>query len=256
MIEIKNIKYSVGNKKILDGINLTIKRGEITTLIGVNGSGKSTVFKAMCGDFNVNSGKIEFDGTNINDINIADMAKKRSVYRQANTVAFDYSTYEIVENGRYIYEAEMSKADNQKIIKKVMQDMNVWKLRNQSYATLSGGEKSRVQLSRVIAQSYNNQDKKPFILLDEPDASMDVNYSISIMKTAMQLANAGYGVFVILHDINLAYQYSDTMYLLDNKKIKSVGTKSKPISVKELSKTYGVKATVLNDKGKKSIFFE
>ena len=256
MIEVKNIKHKYGERSVLKGVDLKIKRGELTILMGVNGCGKSTVLSSICGDIQNNSGNITIDGTNVNDMDIAKMASLRSVYRQAQTMSFHYTAYEIVENGRYIYEKTVSKDENEKIIKKVMTDMDVWKFRNQSYSTLSGGEKSRVQFARVLAQSINDNPNKQFILLDEPNSALDVKYSIGLMKKAKALAEKGYGVFMILHDINLAFQYGDVIYLMDKGKIESVGTNKNTINKKVLAKVYDISVDLIKEKNKRSFVFE
>ena len=240
MLTAKDIHIQINNTAILEGVNLEIPRGKITVILGPNGAGKSTLLKTLSGHLAPTTGTVTIDGANLKNLHIKKMALKRCVMRQSSVMSFNYSVKDIVETGRFPYEATIPKQENESIIHATLENMDLVDKQHQPYNTLSGGEKARVGLAKTIVQSINTSAEKPYIFLDEPNAAMDIYYSLHLMQEAKNLAERGHGVLLILHDINLAYSYADHIHILYNKTVYASGTKEDPVSADMLQKIYKV----------------
>lgn len=252
MINVTNVSYKVGKKTLLDNINLDVKQGEMLAIIGANGAGKSTLMKLLSGDQKVYGGEIVFDGININNMSSGRLALKRAVLSQHNTVSVSFTTEEIIMMGRYPhFEVRPSSADIE-IVKAVMADTGVHHLAGRNYSTLSGGEQQRVQLARVIAQIYDVPGA--YLFLDEPNNGLDLLYQQQILTTARKLADKGYGVVAILHDINFASRYADRVLILKEGKILALGTPNEVINTKNVQDAFQVQMILFNANGCKYPF--
>lgn len=249
MISVNNVSYMAGKKALLRDINLEVKQGELLAIIGANGAGKSTLMKLLSGDQKAHGGEIVFDDFNINRIPSARLAKKRAVLSQHNTISVSFTTEDIVLMGRYPhFEMKPGPADMQ-IVKQVMADTGVQHLMGRDYSTLSGGEQQRVQLARVIAQIYDVPGA--YLFLDEPTNGLDLLYQQQILITARQLANKGYGVVAILHDINFASRYADRVLILKEGRKLALGTPDEVINTENIQQAFGVQVILFNANGLK-----
>ena len=237
---IKNIKYSINKKNILNDVSLEIKRGEMLTIVGPNGSGKSSLIKIISGDISAQSGEIIFDNVNLDKISIFERAKIRSVMSQSQQIVYDFKVKEIIEMGWIDCEKELIKDNFQETLNKISKQCEVYNILDRTFNTLSGGEQKRVHFARTLMQisnkSYNKKSK--YIFLDEPTASLDLNYEIQLMKVLKQKTLEGFGVFIVLHDLNLAYNFADKIALIDKGKIKTTGTPKEVLNKKNLSEVY------------------
>ena len=195
---------------ILNDINFKISEGEILGIIGPNGAGKSTLLKALCDD-------ISFHG----EISLSNFsnepkhrAKQLSVLPQLSLLNFSYRVSEVVMLGRTPHQTG-HQVDEQ-IVAEALALMDISYLSDRPYTQLSGGEKQRVQLARVLAQIWRKQDADGprLLLLDEPTTALDLGHQQSLMQAVKHFASQGVSVIMVLHDINLAARYSDKLLAL------------------------------------------
>ena len=245
-IVIKNISYSIENKNILENINLRINNNEILTMLGPNGSGKSTLIKLISGDMKPSSGDIIFDKRNINDIKIEERASIRSVMSQSQDIIYDYSVKEIIEMG-WVEKMKKNIGRFSKYLEIVSEECKVKHLLKRNFNTLSGGEQRRVHVARTLIQVYNNKNDKLYILLDEPTANLDLFYEIQLIKLMRDQAKKGFGVVMVLHNLNLAYRFSDQILLLENGKVKSVGKPNKVMTEENIRNVYKIPINIKNN---------
>ncbi|TGN20244.1 heme ABC transporter ATP-binding protein [Leptospira idonii] len=238
----ENVTYSVGSKNLVSQISLEVKPGELHVLMGRNGAGKSTMFKLLCGDFEPTSGEILLNGKPIREWKRKHLAMTRSVLTQDYEMQFPFSAREIVELGRSPYQS--TKEENDKVIFEAMEITNTQKLGDRSYSTLSGGEKQRTQYSRVLSQVWGNPPK--YLLLDEPISSMDLPNQLKLLQVSRHMADQGYGLLLILHDINFANQYADTVSLLKEGKLAASGKPKDVLTEKNISDIFGVEMNVFD----------
>lgn len=219
MISAKQITVETEKKKtIIENINIDISPAKITSVIGKNGAGKSTVLKAICGEVSYKKGSVFWDNTNINDLDIVELAKKRAVVSQKTSLNFSFKVSEVVQIGRTPYTGFFSTKKDEEIVARCIEKVGLSNLSDRSYTTLSGGEQQRVHLARALAQIWDSieAEEESFLFLDEPLASLDIAHQHEIMHLLKQLTQKNVAVFIVIHDLNLAAQYSDNIVILKN----------------------------------------
>ena len=191
-----DISYTVGAISLLRGVSLTVQPREVLVLVGPNGAGKSTLMHILSGDLVPTSGSIELDGKPLASYRPHDLATRRAVLPQQSLLQFAFTVREVVEMGRAPYDDSPAALAANVDRALARTEMNAFAER--VYPSLSGGEKSRAQLARVIAQDA------PVLLLDEPTASLDLRHQQHVMDLARDIAEAGGSVIAVVHDLNLA----------------------------------------------------
>lgn len=245
-VDIKNLSWEVNSKKILDDISLSISSGEIITILGPNGAGKSSFLKIISGDLKCTEGQIYFDQSNLDDISIQDRSFIRSVMSQSQDIVYDFSTREIIEMG-WLDRGISSYSENFKeAIDQISEECSVRNLLEQSFNTLSGGEKRRVHFARTLVQLWrpSGSDDPRYMFLDEPTANLDILHEQKMMKLIQKKRDEGLGILLILHDLNLAAKYSDQIALFDGGKLVDKGLPKTVLTEDTLSTVYGLKMNV------------
>lgn len=240
MIECKNISLSKSGKTILDDVSLKILPGKITALMGPNGAGKSSLIKIISGLTKPDSGTVKINGKNINDINNLELARTRSLLSQKTNISFPFTSFEIVMMGRNPHIKINETPEDYKIVREAIKLVGADDLKNQNYTNLSGGEQQRINLARVIAQVMGGKSKNKFILLDEPNNSLDLKHQFQMMKILKNLAKKGFGIFLIIHDLRLAKDFADEVSLIKNGKIKFTGKPKKVLTNKNIKNIFEV----------------
>jgi len=215
MIKFQNVAYSYDKTTFIENINIDFDRGKITTLIGPNGCGKSTLLKLGARILEPQKGKVLFCDTDIKTLKPKEYAQRVAVLLQSN-----YPPGITVENyvlsGRYPHVAflnSFSKQDRD-IAWHAMDVTGCQAFWNKNVNQLSGGERQKVFIAMAIAQDTE------VILLDEPTTHMDINVSYEIMELVLQLnKDMGKTIIMVLHDLNMAFNYSHKMILMDDGKI-------------------------------------
>ncbi|TGL00817.1 heme ABC transporter ATP-binding protein [Leptospira bouyouniensis] len=237
----KNISYQIGNKQILKDIDIEIKPGELHVLIGRNGAGKSTLFHILCGDTKLQTGKVYCNQIEIESYTKADLAKTRAVLTQETHINFPIPSEQIIALGRYPHVPDKTK--NEEIVDTCLKITNSSLLKHQHYPTLSGGEKQKVNFGRILAQVWETPPR--YLFLDEPVSAQDIPNQYQTLNICRHMANKGYAVFMILHDLNLASQYADRVTLIDKGKLIQSGTAEEVLTTKNLEIAFGIKTKIL-----------
>ena len=247
MISVQNVSHSAGKKLILDNVSFELQPGEMLAVIGANGAGKSTLLKLLCREIVTTSGNIYFNKKHVDLYSIKELAQLRSVLTQHNTVSILFTVKELVLMGRYPYFENHPSAADIEIINKVMDETGITHLAGRDYNTLSGGEQQRVQLARVIAQIYDRPNA--ILFLDEPTNGLDMLYQQQILQLARNMANRGYMVVSILHDINFAARYADQILILKNGKMIAFGPPLEVVSCENIHDAFNIKVKLIECEG-------
>ena len=214
-----SLKYN--DKSILEDINIEIKKGMILSILGPNGAGKSSLLNILSGDIESNIGNVFYDNTDIKNISIQERAFIRSVMSQNQPIVFDFSVRDIVEMG-WLDKGNIKYSNNiNNAIIGVLNDCEIAHLEKRKFNTLSGGEQRRVHFARSLIQLWResgNKDSK-YLMLDEPTSNLDLSHQIKLMNMLKKLANDGVGILLILHDLNLAFNFSDYIAIIKNGKL-------------------------------------
>ncbi|MCE9597924.1 MAG: heme ABC transporter ATP-binding protein [Spirochaetia bacterium] len=252
----ENVTIRRGGRRILDDATLQVNPGEFCVVLGRNGAGKSTLLSILAGDITPDQGRVVLDGDSLSSIPPIDVARKRGVLLQESGLQFPFSVEEVVRLGRAPHKRETDEEED-RIIDSVLSLCGVQDKRSMVFQKLSGGEKQRVQLARVIAQIQTSQSDRSdtrYLLLDEPVSALDLYHQTRILETVRDMAHNGCGILAILHDVNLAAQYADRIVFLSAGKVHSEGGASmlSPALVEEI---YGVRMHGFKDPGTGKSFY-
>lgn len=238
VFDIKGLTFSYGTNEVIKGPDLSIKQGKVTTLIGANGCGKSTLFNLITKNLRPNSGEIRLEGKDISQVKLKDFARQVAIVHQYNTAPADISVEKLVAFGRTPYHGfgspSKSEEDEEKI-KRALEITNTEKLKDKAVAQLSGGQKQRVWIAMALAQ-----DTK-ILFLDEPTTYLDIRYQLQILKLVRKL-NEEYGmtVIMVLHDINQSLYYSDEIVAMKDGRITAQGKPEEIITSELIKNVYDV----------------
>lgn len=252
VLKIKDLVVSYGDKKIINGFDLSVYRGEFVGIIGPNGTGKSTLIKAITGIIDSKKGSISVKGEKHKNLSKRQLAKLLAVVPQEFNIEYAFSNFDIVMMGRNPHidrKNKLGKKDFQ-IVKEAMTLTNTWRFKDSLFNELSGGERQRVIVARAIAQQSS------IILLDEPTSHLDIHHQLEIMELIYGLKEKRkITVVAVLHDINMAARFSDRLILLNKGQIIAQGSPDEVIREENLSKVYRMEMIVRNNKilGKKEI---
>ena len=230
--------------RILHGIDLTVAPGEIVALVGPNGAGKSTLLSVLSGDHAVSEGEVQISGKPIGAYRHLDLARERAVLTQDNQLSFPFTVGQVVLMGRSPWSRTVRFDEDEVAVAEAMVAMDVDQLATRRFTSLSGGEKARVSLARVLAQ------RTPIVMLDEPTASLDLRHQEDVMRAVRALASAGTAVLVVVHDLSLAAAYADRVALVADGRLVAVGTPGEVLTAAQVSAVYGLAVDVSLDTGR------
>jgi iron complex transport system ATP-binding protein len=243
MIEVRNVGFEVRNKRLLQDISFNVAPGQFWAIIGANGAGKSTLIKILASELRLTSGSVFFQGKNLRDYKLKQLARMRAVLSQQNSITLGFTVQEIVLMGRYpFYDSEPSRRDLQ-IVDACLRNVGIDSLKNRLYPTLSGGEQQRVQLARALAQIWEVENG--LLLLDEPTTGMDLLHQFETFQLAKSLTTKGFSVVAVIHDLNHALQYADQILMLKNGQSYAIGAPEETLNETIIKAVFGLPVKVI-----------
>lgn len=218
LLDVSGVSADRGDRRVLTTVDLRVRAGEVVALVGPNGAGKSSLLATVSGDLAVLAGTIAIDGRPLADWTPIDLALRRAVLPQQFAVAFPFVAREVVRMGRAPWRDLVSGDDDERRVAEAMTSADAADLADRPITALSGGERARVALARLLAQDAQ------LLLLDEPTAALDLGHQELVMQTLRQRADAGDGVVVVLHDLSLAAAHADRMVVIDRGEVVADGS--------------------------------
>ncbi|TDV38668.1 heme ABC transporter ATP-binding protein [Actinophytocola oryzae] len=233
------VGVSRGGREVLRDIDLTLRAGEVLAVVGPNGAGKSSLVSLLSGDLSVGSGSVSVGGRPVERWRPRELALWRSVLPQHTTVAFPFTVRQVVEMGRAPWAGMAEAADDETVVTEAMAETEVTEFAERTFGTLSGGERARAALARVLAQ------RTPMVLLDEPTAALDLRHQDLVLRVAAERARTGAGVLAVLHDLNLAAAHADRLAVVAAGELRACGPPSVVLTSALLTEVYQREVEVL-----------
>lgn len=248
VFQIRGLSFAYGKHAVLKGLDLDLHAGRITTLIGANGCGKSTLFHLMTKNLRPDAGRVLLHGQDISACRLRDFARQVAIVHQYNTAPADLSVEKLVAYGRTPYQTMGLSIDPEADAEKIRWALEIThtdKYRDKPVAELSGGQKQRVWIAMALAQ-----DTK-VLFLDEPTTYLDIRYQLQILRLIRRL-NREFGITIImvLHDINQSLYYSDEIVAMQDGRIRAQGLPEQIITPELVRSVYDVELEIREVDGK------
>ena len=248
-IRLRNVTVELGGRSIVHPASFDIAGGLLVALIGPNGAGKTTLLKAIAGLLPY-GGQIDINGGNAAILSRKDRARMIGYLPQGHQVHWPLPAEDVVALGRFPHGAvdprRLSDADD-RIVREAMRATGTESLAGQSAITLSGGERARIMLARVLAVDA------PILLADEPTASLDPRHQLVVMDILRQQARKGRLAIAVTHDLTLAARMADQVILMADGAVAAIGSPRSVLTEHQLAKTYGVRALRVEHEGETAL---
>ena len=247
LIENLCFSYNESGNSLLENININIKKGEFTGILGPNGCGKSTLLKMILKYIFPREGIIKLENRELKEYSQSELAKLLSFVPQKSSLTMPLTVEDVVYMGRIPYIKNkwsgFCKEDSGKV-DKIMEMLQIEKFRKRSIFSLSGGEFQRVLMARALVQETK------IMLLDEPTSALDMNYALEIMKlTSHFVKKESLTAVMVIHDLNLASMYCDNLIFLKEGKVAYTGTPKELFKPEVFSEIYGFSCKVIENDG-------
>ncbi|MCM3570650.1 ABC transporter ATP-binding protein [Neobacillus mesonae] len=240
----ENLQIGYGNKVIVEGLNLEINKGQITTIIGANGCGKSTILKTIARVHPAKSGSIYLDGKMIHKIPTREIAKKMAVLPQSPEVPTGLTVYELISFGRSPHQSGFGRLSNEdkRVIDWVLDVTGLSDFADRPVDALSGGQRQRAWIAMAIAQETD------LLLLDEPTTYLDMAHQLEILQLLEKLnREEGRTIVMVIHDLNLAARFSHHMAALRAGNLVKEGTPEEVMTQNVLKEVFQIDAEIVKD---------
>jgi iron complex transport system ATP-binding protein len=234
----ENLNVALAGRTVLKNVSLSLSLGHLVALVGPNGAGKTTLLRALAGLI-PSEGLIRVNGDALSSLPLRERAKRFGYLPQGHVVHWPLPARDIVALGRYPHgvtdPARLTPKDSEAVLR-AMQATDVVEFSDRRVTELSGGERSRVALARVLAV------EAPVILADEPTASLDPRHQIDVMKNLRTAADNGVLVIVVTHDLGLAARFADHALVLSEGRLVSQGAPADALSEQVMAKVFRINA--------------
>lgn len=254
MIELRDVSFRAGATQILTGISTRFKPGGFNVILGPNGAGKSTLLRIATGLLTPTTGDVRYGDRAVRDFDPGELARTRAVLSQHVELAFPLPVLDVVMMGRYPHYGRVPSPRDRAIVDRAIDMVGMTAKRNQPYPTLSGGERQKAQLARVLAQIWPYDDTGPsahrYLFLDEPTSSLDIHYQIQLLDIARGLLAHDCTIVAILHDMNVAFEYGTHFLLLEKGRLALEAESSAEIGQADLERVFNVSARRVDDEGR------
>lgn len=240
----EGLDVGYGKARVLSGIDLTLRAGEVTVLVGPNGCGKSTLLRTIAGLHPAQRGAVRVDGEELRSLSRRALSQRLAFLPQASQVPAGVTVRELVRHGRYAHRGAFARhtADGVEAIDWALKVTDAESLADKQLDALSGGERQRAWLATVLAQ------RAGILLLDEPTTYLDLRHQFEVLDVVRALAREhGIACGVVLHDLMQAAAYADTVLVLADGALVSAGPPGDVLTSAAIDRAFGLRVNVIRD---------
>lgn len=246
LLSVENACVEINGTPLVSEVSFQVQAGEILVIIGPNGAGKSSLLKALNGELKLSSGNVSFAGRSICDWPLNELATMRAMQSQFNSLNFPFRVEEVIALGRSPHAS--GKTIDQTIIDTLINKLDLAHLKDRIYPQLSGGEKQRTHLARVLAQIWRREDAEDrLLILDEPTASLDLGHQQQLIKLLKEFASTGAGIVLVVHDLNTAAKVADKLLLMCCGEARAFGSPEDVLQKELLENTFAAELRIIRE---------
>jgi iron complex transport system ATP-binding protein len=249
MIEFKDVTLGYSSKEVLSNVNVELKQGKLTILIGKNGSGKSTLLHSILNPEHILSGSVLMQGIDLTHLSEKEKAAKLFLLEQ-KLPQTSLQVEQLVLHGRYCFHGWPNRYDkkDRQAANQAIEQMELSALKEKPLSKLSGGEKQKAFLAMALCKG------SPILLLDEPTTYLDIESQKALMDWCKEYAKE-HCVLMVMHDLLMAMEYADKIWLADQGKICFQGDPFSLISSGQIEKTFHISICSFQDKNKTKYYY-
>jgi iron complex transport system ATP-binding protein len=250
MLSIEHLSAGYGARVVLSDICFEAHAGEVVGVVGPNGAGKSSLLRSISGTLHPTRGRVLLNGADLSRVSVAGRARQIAVVPQSSQLPGAFTAGEVVLMGRNPHMPFLGaeSAHDYEVVHAALIRTETQSLAERRIGELSGGEQQRVLIARALAQITGGMDtngEPRVLLLDEATAHLDLKHQAAIWELVRQLARSGLIVIAVLHDLNLAAQYSDRLALLSGGSMLVCDRPAQVLTPDWLRRAYDISATVI-----------
>ena len=243
-LKLREVKFDYPSIPVLDGVSFELLEGEMLAVVGKNGSGKSTLIKCINRILEYQDGSISVHRRDVRGMRRMDIAKKMAYHPQKTSYDFPVNVFDAVLMGRYPHSPWNCDEEDEKHVWQVLKMLGMEELALRDYSRISGGQQQKVIIARALAQEAK------ILLLDEPTSDLDIRYQLEVMEIIRRIVKEKeLSAIVAIHDLNLASRYCDRVVMLHEGVIFAAGTPREVLTPGNITRVYGVDASVREDDG-------
>ncbi|MGE3622168.1 MAG: heme ABC transporter ATP-binding protein [Acidimicrobiia bacterium] len=241
LLEAAGVAVALGGRRVVEDVDLAVRAGEVVVLVGPNGAGKSTLLGALAGDLAVAAGEVRVDGRPLAGWSVSALARRRAVLPQHVAVAFPFTVEDVVRMGRAPLRGTDAEVDEDGAVDGALAALELDHLRHRPMPRLSGGERARVAMARILVQGAQ------LMLLDEPTAALDLHHQELLLAVVRARADAGDAAVVVLHDLSVAASHADRVVVLGERRVVADGPPGEVVDAGLLGRIYQHPVSVVDD---------
>lgn len=240
----EGVTLAYGDRTVIDGLDLAIAPGKITTIVGANGCGKSTLLRSLARLLSPKAGQVVLDGRSVHARPTKEVARVLGLLPQSPVAPEGIAVADLVGRGRHPHQKVLSRwnARDYEVVADALAATGTADLADRSVDELSGGQRQRVWIAMALAQETD------ILLLDEPTTFLDVAHQVEVLDLLTDLSvSRGTTIVMVLHDLNLAARYSDELVAMKSGRVHATGTPTDVVTSDLVESVFGMANQITTD---------